>query len=369
MSPTTKPVLTEVLLKQIYPKLDTCKLLHLILRRLAYILMLSPKGEILHTDNNLRHDLTLEKKIVEPQYSSLLEYSFSILFKEDIHVIIQDLIITVNDEEQEKIAKSTKKDIEVADSCIKEDLIIDTRGQAMFNQTQFYLMKISEVKLNTQEVKIKKSIYIEIHLEKEQEDFSKEDLIHKFIIQSKFKNKLEQYNYFLKELFQFCRRELLKEIKGIPTVEYNLFYYHLGPMYFLKYVVHHLQSIRSGFVHRYINRKDVLRELPFEYIKWMLGRWWDVNFFKHLPASQKDSRKFYNQIIERILQRWKHLYKEVILEEIKSSPNLKEKFDNENTDALINYLKHRLDYGTYLACLRFLGMDFVYAFKYRKITT
>ena len=126
-------------------------------------------------------------------YTPMVKYSFSTIFDKKLSDII-DKFNEVKNETKDTSKKgmllsnnkkSSKKDKdgrskgvikswdEAKESCIKGDFFIDCRCDEIFNQGYIHTLRIYPDKLKIEEMKIRKSVYIETHLGIKKKHFKK----------------------------------------------------------------------------------------------------------------------------------------------------------------------------------------------------
>ncbi|MCS6984508.1 MAG: hypothetical protein NZM25_05190 [Leptospiraceae bacterium] len=341
---TTRSFLEQVLTFKIYPRLELCELTDLLLRRLAYILQITTEEE--------KND----RVVARGKYTSLLKYSFAAIYRDDL-----EKILTESPPENKGKKTFTPQEIEspvTEDSCIKDPFFLDSRGQELFNQSLLYTLKINPDRQRMEEQKIRKAVYIETHIGAE-ETAVRQDLIRKFISQAKSKNRLEEYRKFLYEYFDFVKDMIYLQVNQFSPLEKTLLLYHLGPVYFLKIVLHFMREGRTGFIHRHLRQEQMIRELPFEHLKFILKDWWNEKIYTQLSRNERNSREYYQKIVEAAKQIWQREAPKT-LEKITRDPALSRAYEIHDVRFLKKFLEQDLSIIGYSLLIRFLGPDFIY---------
>lgn len=329
--------LEQVLSFKVYPRIELGELTDLLLRRMAHILQVR-KEEI---RGNRVH--------AEGIYSAVIRYTFSTVFQEDLEF------------SSEKIEVKQKKETKVkqsSNSCIKSDFYLDSRGTEIFNQGLVYTMELDEGRVRLDEKKIRVSVYVETHLGAE-EAALRQDLIRKFISQARKKNKAEEYRSFLFTYFDFVRDTLLMHSQSTTELQKVVFMYHFSPVYFFRLIMHFMKEGRTGYIHRHLKKEQMVRELPFEYIKYILKDWWDEKVFQKLSSTERNSRELYIEVIRKIKSLWATEQPRIMLQ-IQSDPLYFRAFKIHDLKALATLLQEELSYMYYFIFNRFLGPDFLY---------
>ncbi|HRP69231.1 MAG TPA: hypothetical protein PLY93_06845, partial [Turneriella sp.] len=282
--------LEQLLVYRVYPRIDLCGLTNLLLRRLAYLLRISSEE-------------TIAGKIsVHAEYTSLIHYSYSVIFRDDLSEIIENNTVSKSATKVDSVRR-TEAAREARDTAVKSPYLLDTRGSEQFNQTHAYILEINEARFSLEEAKIKRSMYIETHLGAEEEAL-RQDLIRKFISAARNKDRLGEYKAFLVNYFQFTRDTLMMQQPNVAENDHNLFLYHFGPFFFARICGHFMRIGRTGYVHRHLSRNQMARELPFEYVKFILKDWWDENIYIALPRTERNSVIAYERILATVRSEW-----------------------------------------------------------------
>lgn len=338
--------LEQVLLYKIYPRIELVEKTDLLLRRMSYILKI--KNETMDHDH----------WEAEGVYTSVIDYGLSIIFKEDLNVenFDQDQVIKKTNTEEQSKKQSTGN----IDSAIVTPFFLDTRGSELFNQSYLYTLKINEEKIEIEEKKIRHAIYIETHLGAE-EAALRQDLIRKFISQVRKKtDPLADYEHFLYEYFDFIAETvILINFSSFDENDKKLTLYHISPVYFLKIILHFMREGRTGFIHRRLKRNQMVRELPFEYLKFFLKNWWNTSVYTKLNSQFRNSRERYNYIISFIRNIWYEAAPEILAKIKKNSLYLRS-FNIHDYKSLGVLLNEELGYVLYALLQRFFGQDFLY---------
>ena len=333
--------LEQVLVYKIYPRIELCDQTDFLIRRMAFILKV-------HNEEQ-----KAGKWSAEGDYTSLLTYNISVIFQKELDGIIQTQGAT-----QTKKKAVKEKWTEIRETCIKTPYLLDSRGDQLFNQSYIYVLKMNEDRVTVEEQKIKRAMYIETHLGAE-DSALRQDLIRKFISQAKSKDRLSEYTNFLHEYFDFTRDTLLLHFMEWSEAEKNLFCYHMGPVYFLKVVMHFMREGRTGFIHRHLKKDQMLRELPFEYLKYILKDWWDLKIYQRVSLKERNSQDKYVNVIQEIRKMWKQDH-EKVLTAISDDPISSRAFKLHDLKALQPLLENEISYLFYCIYVRFLGPDFLY---------
>lgn len=339
-----KHFLEQLLVYRIYPRIDLCNLTNLLLRRLAYILKIDSE------------QVTGGRITARGHYSNQINYSYSVVFREDIAEIIEGLEVVQRTHETKVRAPEPIK--ETRDAAIKSPFLLDTRGSETFNQTYAYVLEINQSRFTLEEAKINRSIYVETHLGAE-DDALRQDLIRKFISAARNKDRIGEYRAFLNNYFQFTRDTLLMQERNIPQSGHLLFLYHFGPVYFVKVCTHFMRVGRTGYVHRHLKRNQMVRELPFEYVKYVLKEWWDENVYTQVPRAERNSYAAYEQMMDIIRKEWQE-HQLRLLAKIKNDSALLRALNLHDVKTLGQFVENEISYIYYVKILRFLGQDFFY---------
>lgn len=339
-----KHFLEQLLVYRVYPRIDLCNLTNLLLRRLAYILKIDSE------------ETSGGRIIAHGHYSSQIQYTYSVIFREDIAEIIEGLDSVHRSQEPKPRAPEPVK--ETRDTAIKSPFLLDTRGSEPFNQTHAYLLEINETRFTLDEAKISRSIYIETHLGAE-DDALRKDLIRKFISAARNKDRIGEYRNFLYNYFEFTRNTLLMQEQRIPEADHKLFLYHFGPVFFVKICIHLMHVGRTGYVHRHLKRNQMVRELPYEYVKYVLKDWWDENVYRQVPRSERNNQVAYERMLDTIRTEWQE-HQLRLLAKIKKDPTLLRALHLHDIRTLGTFVENEISYVYYVKIVRFLGQDFFY---------
>ncbi len=332
--------LEQVLSFKVYPRLELADLTDLLLRRMALILKIS------------KEEVRGNRLYAEGKYSSVIKYQFSTVFQKDIHHVVSEVDSGVREKKPEKVHK------EFQNTCIKGTYLLDSRGSELFNQPMVYTMELEARRVQMDEKKIRVAVYVESHLGAE--DLAlRQELIRKFISQARKKDKVEEYNNFLYTYFDFVRDTLLLHYRDGSELEKTVFLYHFTPVYFFRLIMHFMKEGRTGYIHRHLKKDQMIRELPFEYIKFILKNWWDEKVYRKLTPMERNSRDMYAQIQNKVKTYWAEEQKRV-LEKLRTEPELLRHFRLHNTKELYPFLQEELSYLYFFVIMRFLGMDFIY---------
>ncbi|MDH4262839.1 MAG: hypothetical protein OEV78_07345 [Spirochaetia bacterium] len=335
---STKAFLEQILDFKIYPRIELCEKTDLLIRRLQYILKLPSDYE------------TAKKINYAGNYTSLLNYNLGTLYQEDL-----DKYIIPDDE----IATSGEEEIAVNDNtCISDPYFLDSRGIMQFNQSYLYTLSINESRVKSDTEKIHKSVYLETHLTMENKSL-RQDMIRHFISSSKGPNNLSEYVRFLNEHFDFTRDGILFHLQNYNSKEKILFMYHFGPVFFLKLLMQFLREGHTGFIHRFMGRHHMARELPFEFIKFTLKDWWDAHVFKLINSAERNSKDHYNILITNFTHQWE-LEQNRIFQAITNDPVMTRAYHTRDYKTLGPFLEKELSFLFYCIFNRFLGTDFLY---------
>ena len=334
--------LEQVLSFKVYPRLELCELTDLLLRRLAYLLQIR------------QEEVKQDKVIARGEYTSLLKYSFAAIFREDLSGILSSKV----QEQESKVSDLQPETIFTRDTCIRDPFFLDSRGQELFNQSYLYTLAIKPDRKKIDEQKIRRSVYIETHLGAE-ENALRQDLIRKFISAARNKDRIAEYNNFLFEYFDFTRNTILLQFMDFSDLEKNLLIYHFGPVYFLKILLHFMREGRTGYIHRHLKKDQMVRELPFEYLKFILKDWWDEKVYTLLTRAERNSREMFERLVAAVKAIW---VKEApqTLSRIKADPALLRYFNIHDVRNLQRFLEQHLSLIVFTLLNRFLGPDFIY---------
>ncbi|MCX7632961.1 MAG: hypothetical protein N2Z22_06495 [Turneriella sp.] len=340
-----KHYMEQLLVYRVYPRIDLCNLTNLLLRRMAYLL-------------NIESEETVGGRIrVRGQYTSQIHYSYSAIFREDLADIIEALrsVPKAQPEGKPRVAEPVK---EIRDTAIKSPFLLDTRGSEPFNQTFAYVLEINEARFTIEQAKLQRSIYVETHLGAE-EDALRKDLIRRFISAARNKDRAGEYRNFLFNYFQFVRETLLLQEKRIPANMHLLYLYHFGPVFFVRICAHFMRVGRTGYIHRHLRRKQMARELPYEYVKYVLKDWWDENVYTQVPKAERNNAAAYETILESVRQEWQE-HQLQLLAKIRRDPLLTRALNLHDVKTLGQFVENEISYVYYVKILRFIGQDFFY---------
>ena len=169
--------------------------------------------------------------------------------------------------------------------------------------------------------------------------------------------------------FSLKQTSFLIHFPDIPENAKVIFMYHFGLVYFLKLVLNEMRENKSGFIYRFQkNHHQMIRELPFEYLKRALGYWWDQNIFQKTKRAQKNSKETYNRFIQMVSASWQK-EKPILLKKISEHPKAKRAFNLHNLNLILPYIISEISYMFYLVYSRFLGGDFIYLQSENKISS
>jgi hypothetical protein len=339
-----KHFLEQLLVYRVYPRIDLCNLTNLLLRRLAYVLKIDSE------------EMVGGRVTARGHYSSQISYSYSVVFREDISEIIEGLEAVNRSHDFKPRAPEAIK--ETRDTAIKSPYLLDTRGTEPFNQTHAYLLEINQSRFTLEEAKVGRSIYVETHLGAE-DDALRQDLIRKFISAARNKDRVGEYRAFLRSYFQFTRDTLLMQEQRIPEADHKLFLYHFGPVFFVKVCTHFMRVGRTGYVHRHLKRNQMVRELPYEYVKYVLKDWWDENIYTQVPRAERNSHVAYERLLDIIKTEWQE-HQLRLLVRIKKDPTLLRALNLHDVKTLSAFVENEISYIYHVKILRFLGQDFFY---------
>ncbi|MDH4200899.1 MAG: hypothetical protein OEV66_11045 [Spirochaetia bacterium] len=337
-SGSSKAFLEQILDFKIYPRIELCEKTDLMLRRMQYILKLPDDYE------------TAKKINYAGNYTSLLNYNIGTLFQLDLDKYIFLDTGSASDEKQE---------VQVdANTCISDPYFLDSRGSMNFNQSYLYTLSINQSRVESDTEKIRKAVYLETHLSVESQSL-RQDMIRHFISNSKKLNNEMEYLRFLNEHFEFSRDGLLFHLQTLNSKEKILFMYHFGPIYFLKLLMRFLREGHTGFIHRFMGQHHMARELPFEYIKFTMKDWWDVHVFKLCASAERNSREYYNSLVEKFSGLWEK-EQAGIFQSILKDPILSKAYSLRDFKSMRPFLENELSFMFFSIYSRFLGADFLY---------
>lgn len=336
--------LEQVLLYKAYPRLELCDQTDLLLRRMAYILKIKSETE----EGNRIH--------AEGEYTSVIKYGLSTIFQDNLAQIFTGT--SPEEDSTAGPARQVKSYSDLKDSAIIDPYFLDTRGESSFNQSYLYILQVNPDKLAIERKKIQKAIYIETHLGAE-ENALRQDLIRKFISTARSKNRAEEYREFLQEYFTFTYDSILLHFMNFSDELKNTFVYHLGPIYFLKMVMHFMREGRTGFIHRHHHKDQMVRELPFNFLKYVLISWWDVNVYQKTTRASRNSKEMYMSIIQKISEMWLS-EREHVLRSMLSDNMLRRAYEMHDHKTMIPYIENIVSYLYSVLFVRFLGQDYIY---------
>lgn len=334
----------QLLTYRVYPRIDLCNLTNLLLRRLGYLLKVDSE------------EMVGGKVNIRGHYTNQINYTYSSVFREDLAEIIEGFTPQASRSESRVRAAEPLK--EMRDTSVKSPFLLDTRGTEHFNQTHAYVLEINQSRYDIEEAKVKRSIYVETHLGAE-DDALRQDIIRKFISAARNKDRVGEYQTFLNSYFQFTSDTLLMQQMNIPESDQKFFLYHFGPVFFIKVCTHFMRVGRTGYVHRHLKRNQMVRELPFEYVKFVLKDWWDDNVYTQVPRADRNSYAAYDRLLDTIRSEWQdHQVK--LLIKIKKDPVLLRALNIHDVKTLGHLVESDISYLYHVKILRFLGQDFFY---------
>jgi len=340
----TNKFLEKVLTYQVYPRIELTELTELMLKRLNYILKIEEET------------IDIDKVSAKGSYSSLLSYTPSILFREDLDQVVADIHKVKTESSQ---IKQKELIVEDKNSCLKSPYLLDSRGQELFNQSYLYTLEIDARKIDNEIKKIENSWYIETHLGAE-ETVLRRDLIRSHISNKKEKtNNEKKYSSFLIDQFNNLKEDFSRQFFDFSDEEIKLFFYHLGPLSFLRILIKNMQELRTGCIHRRMKKNQMLRELPLEFIKFRLKDWWDEDIYKVTNQSNRNSYELYQSIIRQVKKMWFEDQPE-ILSNIKKNPQLLRALKIHDLKILKVFIDQELPNFFNIMFQRFLGHDFLY---------
>lgn len=333
-SSSTKTFLEKVLVLRIYPRIELCHQTNFLLRRMFYLLGMKfgDRGK----------------------YFSSVEYGIPALFDENI-----EKFLDVSEMEEKESTEKKKENNVVGDSSIKSDLFLDARGQHLFNQAESYLLSINEERLEQHKKKIVNCQYAEFQINSNLE-LGKQHLL-RSLTSKKTHDYLIEYEQFCSRYFQHIQRKILIDFYSLDDQEKKVLLYHFTPTYFYQLTLVSMQEDHTGFVHRRRTSRKMIRELPYEYIKFMLLHWWDENIFQQTTKGSRNSQELLYHISKMIFLRWQG--ERTILRKVKDNIALLRAFQIHDYHTLKPFLESELSTLSYLLFLRFLGHDFIYLEK------
>ena len=351
-------ILTHILKVSIYPILDTIELTLIYLARLAIILDVKTE----------KHDYN--RLSITVKYHDFIQYAPNIVLSKDIDHLIQKIShatetkyhYTKNTNEYVNTTTEHIETKEIPESNLNSAFInsnlLDTRGSYDFNQRYLYVLTINQAKLEKEQLKIERSVYAETYVASDPKTF-RQELIKRILYKMTEEERILEYNIFLTDYFETIYSSLTIHFNTDPPCRLELILYHFGPIFFLKCVLYCMRKAKTGYIHSYIDKQRMNRQLPFEYIKSRLMLWWDDNIFKNTTLADRNSLKIYNDITKFITKMWQN-DQVAILTKISKSSQLQEVFFNHDIDALLPFLEFNLSYFFLLFFMRFLGLDFIY---------
>lgn len=337
-SSQNQPFMDQALEFKVYPRMELCEQTELLIRRLEYILKLPGDQSEFHAGD------------YKGNYSSLLSYNIGTIFLEDLDkYILADNVAPVIEE--------TKK-VDNENTCIADPFFLDSRGAEPFNQSYLYTLSLSDRQVTNDTDKIKKAVYLETHLTAEDVSL-RQDMIRHFVSASGRKDNITNYKNFLNNHFDFTYEGLLLHFGSFSKKEKVLLAYHIGPVFFLKLIMQFLREGRTGYIHRFMGRNTMARELPFEFIKFTLKDWWDTNVYKLCDIKDRNSRDIYEKILIEFKDKWtddqKEIYRKIVNQQL-----IIKSYHQRDYKALRPFLEKELSFLFYILYSRFLGTDFLY---------
>ena len=345
----TKPFLEKILQYNIYPKLELIEKTDLLLKRMHHIL----KIDSLEQKYN--------KVVAQGEYKRSIRYDFNSIFSKEINDFLFE---THGMDDEYYLEKKINNPRVFRESCIKNSFAVDTRGNEFFNQGSLYILNIKPDKLQLEQEKIRKAFYIEKHLGSEQKLF-KQDMIHQLASKNLKKDRIAEYDKFLEDYLDTLQTSIIMHFSDFNEKERYTIMYHFGPAYFLKFILYYMRKARTGSIHRKTQGNEIIRELPFEYLKLKIGHWWDVKVFKNIDPSDRNSKEMYDKIVQFASSLWQ-IDQPKVLSKIVYSADLQRAFNSHDIDSLKNFLSSSLSYFFYLFYTRFLGTNFIYIPVHKK---
>jgi hypothetical protein len=344
VSNAEKHFMEQLLTYRVYPRIDLCNLTNLLLRRLGYLLKIDSEESV------------GGKVTVKGHYTNQISYTYSAIFREDLAEVIEGFVPAA--QRTETRARAAEPPKEIRDTAVKSPYLLDTRGTEHFNQTHAYVLEINQSRYDIEEAKVRRSIYVETHLGAE-DDALRQDIIRKFISAARNKDRVGEYQVFLNSYFDFTRDTLLMQQTNLPEGDQTFFLYHFGPVFFIKICTHFMRIGRTGYVHRHLKRNQMVRELPFEYVKYVLKDWWDENVYTQVPRTERNSYVAYDRLLESIRSEWQEHQLRLLLR-IKKDPGLLRALNIHDVKTLGHLVENEISYIYHVKILRFLGQDFFY---------
>lgn len=329
-NPQHKSFLEKVLILRIYPRIELCQQTSLLLRRLAFV-------------------LGIDANTSRGKYIPDLTYGMELLFFNDIENFLEK-------EEEKEVIQEQPEVTDKIDSSIKNPYFLDARGKQLFNQSDIFILNIDKVRMKEHEKKIINCKYVETHLYAGAEK-NKQKLILS-LATKKTSNHLTEYENFLKEYFSHVRKKILIDFYFFSEREKKLLLYHFSPTYFYKFTLSSFLQDHTGFIHRRRSSQKMIRELPYEYVKYFLQEWWNENIYMSSSRSDRNSPEIIQTISKNVYQQWQK--EKSIMRFIKHDATLLRAFQLRDYHTLNPFLEAKLSTLPYLLFLRFLGHDFLY---------
>lgn len=331
-----QPFLEQALEFKVYPRIELCEKTELLIRRMEYIL-------------RIPFDADLTALNYKNNYSSLLKYNLGTIFQPDLDKYILE---ETQAPEQEAVPEEDEN------TCISDPYFLDSRGNSPFNQSYLYTLSIDEKRVLSDAEKIKKAVYLETHLSAEEISL-RQDMIRHFVSGAKRKNNLSEYRSFLQNHFDFTYEGLMMHFDHYSALEKNILMYHFGPIFFLKMIMQFMREGRTGYIHRFLGRNNIARELPFEFIKFILKDWWDTNVYKSTTLKDRNNNELYNKIYNDFQDKWATAQRKV-LKKITEQSIMVKAYHVRDYKSLRPFLENELSFLFYIVYSRFLGTDFLY---------
>ena len=333
---TIQPFLEQALEYKVYPRIELCERTELLIRRIEYILKVPFDSDLMALD-------------YKNNYSSLLKYNLGTIFQQDLDkYILED----TDTPEQETVQEADDN------TCITDPYFLDSRGNAPFNQSYLYTLSIDEKRVLNDAEKVKKAVYLETHLSAEEISL-RQDMIRRFVSSAGRKNNLTEYRSFLHNHFDFTYEGLMLHFEHYHALEKTVLMYHFGPVFFLKLIMQFMREGRTGYIHRFLGRTNIARELPFEFIKFILKDWWDTNIYKLTSLKDRNSNDLYQKIYHDFQEKWARDQK-IMLKKICEQNIMIKAYHVRDYKSLRPFLENELSFLFYILYSRFLGTDFLY---------
>ncbi len=344
-------ILKLIIVDNIYPRIDMVEAVEILLRRMKYYLFIK------------QEKIIYNHAVAEGQYFIDLTYSLSSILDENLN----EKLLNLHQEVDAKVVDvkegslSIEPTIKQRVSCIKNNAMLDTRGNKLFNQNFFYLLKIKNEKLEIEEAKLKQSLYMETDIHPH--DISiRRNITRQFIARKVHQDNCKLYYTFLDKYFHFIKSDVI--IGGIKEfftgINDYIFIYHFGPFYFFKVVLDTMRKDQTGFIHRYTSETQIIREILIETVKLKLGQWWDDNVYIDTQDEQRNSAEAYEQLVSYSHLLWQNKQQSVLLG-IHQNSKLTTSYSKRDIKPLTNFIQDQLDYMHYMSLVRFLGVDFVFS--------